>query len=355
MSKEQTTVFKGIAILMMLFFHLFGGAGIEQWREPLLYVGDKPLVSYLARASYPVSFFLIFTGYGLAFTYRQGCLSFSAQWRRVMRLYVLYWVVSVVFASIGTVVNPDRYPGSWLHVVANVTALHCTYNGEAWFLFPYMLLCLSSPWLVRGLMAIRKLHQALLVIAIYAVCFIAVKHLVVLDTFWYPLLLQPFFFVTLFFYFALGVMLYRWIEKRGSAKLFSSVSSETSLAKVSPSKTNLLSLVTCFMLLVLIAVKSCFKVTLADGLYALAVIVLLLQLSWKGGVARVLRQIGKHTAAMWLTHTYFAVYLFPDFFHAPCYPILIFLLLVAVTWLVAFPLERISQFICSYFLPTHKK
>ena len=61
------------------------------------------------------------------------------------------------------------------------------------------------------------------------------------------------------------------------------------------------------------------------------------------------------TKAMWLTHTYFAVYLFSDFIHAPRYPLLIFLLLVVVTWFSAFPLERISQFICSFILPKCKK
>ena len=92
MSKEQTTIFKGIAILMMLAFHLFVGADIEEWCTPWVYVGDKPLVGMLARACYPVTFFLIFTGYGLSYLFDRGRLTFATQIRRLLRLYIFYWV-----------------------------------------------------------------------------------------------------------------------------------------------------------------------------------------------------------------------------------------------------------------------
>lgn len=350
MSKEQTTIFKGIAILMMLFYHLYGGADIEQWCTPLIYVGDKPLVGLLSRACYPVTFFLIFTGYGLSYSFYQGKLTIVIQIRRLLRLYIFYWVISVVFVSIGMVVDPSNYPKSWLHVVANITAIHCTYNGEAWFLFPYMLICLSSLWVVRWLMAIRKPLHVLLAIVIYAVCLIGVKHIVVTDSIVGALLLQPVYYVVLLFYFSLGVILYRWIDKRGTA-LLKPAGDRT---KTLPAASSFMSLVAFSLLLILIIIKSCFKVTLADGLYALAFIVLLLQFSWKGVAAHVLSRIGKHATAMWLTHTYFAVYLFPGFIHAPRYPVLIFLLLVVVSWLSAFPLEWLSQKVLSYVFTKRK-
>ncbi len=330
MSKEQTTIFKGIAILMMLAFHLFVGADIEEWCTPWVYVGDKPLVGMLARACYPVTFFLIFTGYGLSYLFDRGRLTFVAQIRRLLRLYVFYWVVSIVFVSIGMVVDPANYPKSWLHVVANISAVHCTYNGEAWFLFPYMLICLSSPWLLRGAMAERHKWLKVVFVVFYAFCFLALKWL---DGH-YPesvIIRQAHHYVVLLFYFSLGVLLYRWIALRGKVSLLPRPFSQP--------------LVAGCLLLMLVAVKSCFNVSLIDGFYALAVIVLLLQFSWRGGVGRVLFHIGKHSMAMWLTHTYYAVYLFPCFIHAPRYPVLIFLLLVAVSWLSAFPLEWLSQWV----------
>ena len=341
MSKEQTTIFKGIAILMMLFFHLYGGADIEQWCTPLVYIGGKPLVGMLSRACYPVTFFLLFTGYGLTYSFDCGRLTFATQIRRLLRLYILYWVVSIVFVSIGMVIDPANYPKSWLHVAANVTAVHCTYNGEAWFLFPYTLICLSSPWLLRGVTALRQWWHKMVFIVFYAFCFLALKWLVSL----YPtsiFVAHVHNYVALLFYFYLGVLLYRLIAAQGKAS-------------VSLPRPFSMPLVAGSLLIILVTVKSCFKVTLADGIYAFAVIVLLLQFTWRGRVAQVLYHLGKHSAAMWLTHTYFAVYLFSDFIHAPRYPLLIFLLLVAVTWLSAFPLERISQFICSIILPKCKK
>ena len=69
MSKEQSTILKGIAILMMLFYHLFFRAGLDELCSPLVMLGDDPLVSSLSRACYPVPFFLILSGYGC--TYEQ--------------------------------------------------------------------------------------------------------------------------------------------------------------------------------------------------------------------------------------------------------------------------------------------
>ena len=31
-----------------------------------------------------------------------------------------------------------------LHLVCNLTAFYCTWNGEVWFLFPYTMLCLRN-------------------------------------------------------------------------------------------------------------------------------------------------------------------------------------------------------------------
>lgn len=44
---------------------------------------------------------------------------------------------------------------------------------------------------------------------------------------------------------------------------------------------------------------------------------------------------------MWLTHTFFAYYLFPGFIYGMRYPILIYALLVAVSLLSACVIERI--------------
>jgi hypothetical protein len=43
----------------------------------------------------------------------------------------------------------DIYPGNFQKILLNVTALKTTYNTSTWFLFPYMLLSLSSYYLFK--------------------------------------------------------------------------------------------------------------------------------------------------------------------------------------------------------------
>ena len=59
MSKEESTILKGIAILLMLFLHLFNKATLPEMCHPMIYIGDTPLVHILTRATNPVDFFVI--------------------------------------------------------------------------------------------------------------------------------------------------------------------------------------------------------------------------------------------------------------------------------------------------------
>ena len=74
MTKEQTTYIKGIAILMMLFLHLFNHWNPGEY-SAWLYIGDRPLVNIIARACSPVGIFLMLSGYGLHYVYVRNKLS----------------------------------------------------------------------------------------------------------------------------------------------------------------------------------------------------------------------------------------------------------------------------------------
>ena len=56
---------KGIAILLMLFYHLFNQMRYVDLCDCLIYIGDAPAVYILSRAANPVAFFLVLGGYGM--------------------------------------------------------------------------------------------------------------------------------------------------------------------------------------------------------------------------------------------------------------------------------------------------
>lgn len=282
MSKEQSTIIKGIAILMMLWYHLFGISDLESLCTPLLYIHGKSFAAYIANACYPVSFFLILSGYGLTYIYHNKLLTANSQSKRLLKLYIHYWVVLFVFVSIGHYINPAVYPNDLLHFVANIIGIRCTYNGETWFLLPYAVISLCSYWIT---------------------------------VYW----------VQLSFYFSLGILLYRLLEN------------EPIQLKSAP--TTIYFIVLCLIFII----KSQFKITLADGLYAFVFIFCFLHLRINQHITSFLYRLGHRSMPMWMTHTFYSVYLFPDFIYGFKYPLLIFTVLVIVSYIIAIPIMRISK------------
>lgn len=146
MNRQETQIMKGVAILLMLFLHLFNQQGNVALCNTFLFIDDIPLVSYLVRAANPVSFFLILGGYGMYCVWQKGD---KHRWSRIGKLMLHYWIVLTMFVCIGHFMHPDRYPGGWQKVLGNVTCFDTSYNAEMWFLLPYVCLTLLSPWLFK--------------------------------------------------------------------------------------------------------------------------------------------------------------------------------------------------------------
>lgn len=151
MNKEQSVMLKGVAILMMLFLHLFNHPQIDAMCTPLLYIGSTPLVYFLSHAAHPVAIFLIISGYGLHYIYTKGQITIKGQIKKLCKLYIFYWLTLLIFVSIGHWIGKEGYPGDWETAVLNAIGLRSNYNTETWFLFPYALLSLSAFYLFKGM------------------------------------------------------------------------------------------------------------------------------------------------------------------------------------------------------------
>ena len=331
MSKETSTILKGVAILMMLWYHLFGISDLESMCSPLISVHGKALAAYIANATYPVTFFLILSGYGLTYVYRHRQLEVKSQGKRLLKLYIHYWVVLMIFVSIGHFIHPENYPKDWIHVLANIIGIRCTYNGETWFLLPYAVITLFSYHIIHYVYHLSSRSKIFWTCFIYLVIFLAARYLgnhlpedIILNT----LLIQPVYWVILTFYFSLGIFLYRLLETNHR------------FTTVKP-------IVYVALIIGLFIVKCLFKVTLADGLYALAFIWCFLHIPIHKYVRKVLFEIGRRSMVMWMTHTFFCVYLFQDFIYGFKYPIVIFLVLVTVSYLTSVIIMWITKILNS--------
>lgn len=110
MTRQQSQMMKGVAILLMISLHLFNQEGNVALCRNLLFIDGTPLVLILSRASNPVAFFLILGGYGLYRVYEKGD---KHRWSRLAKLMIHYWIILLIFVTIGHFIRPAAYPGSF--------------------------------------------------------------------------------------------------------------------------------------------------------------------------------------------------------------------------------------------------
>lgn len=94
---QKSNQLKSIAILMMLFLHLFNRdyTGLFQ---PLLFVGNQPLSYYISLfcdACVPI--FAFVSGYGLYYKFKAADRSYrNENILRLKKLYMNYWIILVI-------------------------------------------------------------------------------------------------------------------------------------------------------------------------------------------------------------------------------------------------------------------
>lgn len=73
LTKKQVNITKGIAVLLMLLLHLFCTKDYSGIFEPMIMVGDVPLVYYFALfGDCCVSIYCFCSGYGLFISYKNN-------------------------------------------------------------------------------------------------------------------------------------------------------------------------------------------------------------------------------------------------------------------------------------------
>lgn len=159
LTKHDTAVIKGIAILAMLFHHVYGTppAGVES------YTGIPYIIGVLGKVC--VALFLFCSGYGLAKQYKPISIKDDVKFiaRRLIKFYANYWFIFVLFVPISVFVfhQPDMaFDGDKQRLsfalILDILGLSNTYNVTWWFnriiiilylLFPILYRCVRiAPW-----------------------------------------------------------------------------------------------------------------------------------------------------------------------------------------------------------------
>lgn len=173
LSITDSSVLKGIAILMMLFGHVFTGPGSYDD----IVIGGSGIIRLLATRYAPiVAIFVFVSGYGLTAKYgNKGKIVLKTfYWSRFVKLMLNYWFIWLIFVPISLLWLSDKpfgwsYGGTFIHLksvldflgIINWFGGSTPYNPTWWFysciiglylLFPLLLrICRSSMFFMVGL------------------------------------------------------------------------------------------------------------------------------------------------------------------------------------------------------------
>lgn len=328
MSKQESQELKGIAILFMLFLHLFNQEHEVALCSNSIYINGVALVHLMTRMANPVPFFVILSGYGLYASYSMGGV--NRQWSRLFNLMSHYWLILVIFVTIGFFRFPNIYPGNWVNILENFTAFYTTYNAEHWFLFPYVLLTITSPWLFK----ICDKHKTWIILLVsyflyLCSCFLISRYGAAY-LYIHMLAYHPILYLSLLFNFLLGAMAYKhqWLKKLNNRYL---------------------SKMSWGLLILLCVLRCCIDTGAFHNLYVFAFIWIWLQTPRATCTNTFLAHLGKHSMNMWLIHSFFCYYLFHDWIYGFKYPILIFIVLVIVSYLSSCLVNGVYSLLCKIF------
>lgn len=319
-SRDNSNVIKGVAILMMVWLHLFQNDR-DYWS--LFSIQGMTIERILTFGCHPVPFFLIISGYGLSYSYEHSGINIYGQFKKIFRLYVCYWLVLLVFVIFGSVVQSARYPGGLSTIMLNVTGIECTWNFEMWFLLPYSIVTLFAKQIIYFAKWKGVLWSTVMSCVLYLACGYVISRSVAtgvdLGVGGVLLICGEFLFP-----FMLGVWMY---EMRNRTFLSASNNYWILLAA------GLLFVMKCFV-----------RTQAVDPIYAFLMTVLLVNLkSEKLTVSMI--PLGRRSMFMWMIHPFLAIYLFGKVFFALRYPVVIYLAVVAVSYILAIVFEKVNSLI----------
>lgn len=321
MSKELSAIIKGIAILLMLIYHLSNIHGIQGLDNVFNYT--------LSTASYPVCYFLIVSGYGLYYVYRQGRLSMKHLVKRSCKLYIAFWIVLLIFVvGLASLFYPGRFSLQWDDLIPNFLGWRWGYSHFTWFLLPYILMSFSAKWVFRAVDYLGNLISLLCSFFIYLVCGFLISRYFDSWLQWHMAVYHVVLWAQTLFTMTIGAVMARMVLS-GKSLVWDRLNGKNLLV---------------FLLLVLsFAIRGQVHTSVLNPFHATLVVWLVLHLRISGLPKIVLTELGNKSMLMWLAHGFLGVAMFTEYITLLRWPVLIWITWVVVSYLVACLLKPLAD------------
>lgn len=325
-TRDDTSVGKAVAIILMLVHHLFGfksrlGEGMEYIP---MFSGD---VEYAVGGfgKICVAIFIFLSGYGTYKAFSGKKDLFKKAGKKVFGLYKKYWSVFFIFIPIGMLIGVERIKINLADFLLNLTAIDTSYCGEWWFITPFIIITLVSPVIVR--FVDRKWASNIvidLLLALVASTFLVRGILHIFDyAVFEPVLSNPLGkaveeAVEFFPAFFMGCVVAKYNLYDKYLQLFKKPYVAIPVAVV-----------------IMVAVYYLRRQFTAEYDYIFAPLFVIASTSFAKSIPplyKVLKEIGSVSTEIWLIHTFYCYHFIPQIIYAPKNAILITLWLLVISY-----------------------
>jgi uncharacterized membrane protein len=327
MSKDETQILKGLAILMMLWLHLFMNIEIADKCHNLICLGNTPFSNFLSRACNPLDLYLLLGGYGLYCVYLKG--EDKRRYVRILKLFIHYWIIlTLLIPIIYFFSNKGIVFGSITNVVKNVTSFRVSWDEPCWFLFPYSVLSISYPVLFYFLDRFNVFRTILFVLFLAIIqTNLYFNYTSIIKSHSILYVLNNIVGYLLPFYIGASMKKLLLIEK----------------LKNKYQENKKISYLFSLFFLLLVLLKCLIRTGWYD-LYEFLFVLFFLFISRPKWVDRFLWYMGKHSMNIWMIH--FMIYFyFEEYIYYVKYPLLIWICLVVSSLLVSYVVDYIAKYV----------
>lgn len=317
-AKEDVFYLKGWAILVMIFLHIFGTRAINIPGYSLLvdFQLNGQLLSFQISkfCSICVHLYIFLSGYGFYIIYRRKVEKNIGMniIQRITFLLIKVFLVGVLFYPISFF-----YPNlGWeFDSIKDVCKLFLGYSGnyEWWFLSPYIVITLFSLFILS---VFDRYPYKTLCIS-FILCYL-MKFQLHYNIFTGPLILQQ-----------VSILLFPFLLGTFSAKYSCLLNSGLVLMN------NVLIPIT--IIVIMVVFKMIFPFGLLDPFFSMVFVFCMVAINKKLNIRflNILNSLGREATSMWLIHTFVAIYYWNEFVYSFRYPIVVFLAVVIISYILS--------------------
>lgn len=328
-SKKHTSIAKGLAMILMLFDHLF-------WLENGKYISLVPVKISGETVEWAigsignicVAMFLVLSGYGMYHVVKsKEEYTFKDSLVRVKNIWINYAIITVLFVILDLIFGNIEF--DFVRILLNIFLLDFSYNNYAWFMITYVVIIIVFPLCYKFLKKIKWPCQILFIIVIKVAITLlnkVIAHFIVVPEVAYKTFIEPFMFLSIFL---IGYICAQYnIFEKAYEKIYKGRMEKTKL---------IISLIAIFMFMY------SFEYTILDNVTAPIICFLIAYLCSDNIVGKLLDYIGKHSTNMWLVHYHIMILLLNCIVYWPKLSILILVWLI----IILLPISYFIKYICN--------